>query len=126
LFFLVAWFVAAALSAPLVDSFVQVVSLIQAALLASLLVSLRIFAGRFMDALLAGVKAALFHSLIEIFIVRHIFSPFFMMVELRVMGLSGAARTPASGNNLYASEKMYKILVLTASLNRGLYKTVQQ
>jgi len=29
LFFLVAWFVAAALSAPLVDSFVQVVSLIQ-------------------------------------------------------------------------------------------------
>ena len=76
LFFLAAVFLnATALLARLADSFFLFVLLIQAALLTRLLVSLRIFAGRFMDALLASVKAAFFHSLIAIAIVRHIFFP---------------------------------------------------
>jgi hypothetical protein len=84
---LAAFFRAAALLAVLTllaNAFVLPVILVYAALLTSLFVLL-VFAG-LLDALLASVKAAFFHSLIAISIVCHIFSPFLVMVELKVMG----------------------------------------
>src|SRR5215471_13811609 len=69
----------------LADAFFLAIVLIYAALLTSLLVLLRILAGRFMDALLASVKAAFFfHALIAISIVSHIFFPLLFMVDLRL------------------------------------------
>jgi hypothetical protein len=72
---LAAFLRAAALLTLLADVFLLPVILVYAALLTSLFVRLRIFAG-LLDALLASVKAAFFHSLIAISIVCHIFSPF--------------------------------------------------
>lgn len=77
-------FALAALFTRLANSFLLVILLVRAALLTRLLVSLRILTGRLMAALLASVKAAFFHSLIAIAIVRHIFFPLLFTVELKL------------------------------------------
>jgi len=89
---LVLAFVAALLTG-LADSCFLAVVLINAALLTSLLVLLRILAGRFMDALLASVKAAFSHPLIAISIVCHIFFPLLIMVDLKLWAIRSGPHT---------------------------------